>query len=440
MSTDIERPLPNSLEAERMVLGATMQDEKAFDALLQLKAEDFFLPQNLRIYEAVRDLNERHQPIDMFTVGEELRMNAKLDEAGGIGYVSSLTDGIPKITNVEFYAKLVGEKALLRRVIHTANAIMQSAFESQASTDGLLDMAVQSMIDLAITGAGQDNLGKTFRDAAVDCVRNLQEQAVRPVLTGISELDAGTGGFLPGELIIVTAGTGVGKTLFAQQTRRKACSDGLHTLYCSVEMTPEHLVSRELATNASVEHWKMRRPNQITDREYSALVEAAAHECERCRIVDGELSLQKIRTTARRLKRQGGLDFLVMDYDELIDAPGKTELDQQRALVRGAKNIAMEVKVPVMLISQLRKPLEPKEKTKPTLERIYGSGSKSKHASFVIYVDREYVRDFAPGTETKAEIYTLKSRDTKVGVVEARFNLSTLQFDNCAPSGSKEQK
>jgi replicative DNA helicase len=433
MNEVIERPLPNNIEAERYVLGAVMQDERAYDALLSLKSEDFFNLSNRRIFEAIRELVDRHEPVDLFSVGEELRTNEKLEAAGGIAYVSSLTDGIPKVSNNEFYAKVVAEKALRRRVIHTANSVMQAAFDEDATTENLLDGASQTMINLAIEGARKDELGKTYRDAAVDCVKALEEREVKPVLTGITELDQRTGGFLPGELIVVTAGTGVGKTLFAQQTRRQACGDGLHTLYCSVEMTPEHLISRELAAEAGVKHWKMRRPNQITRDEYRALLDAAVHQCEKCRILDGELSLQKIRLTSRRLKKHNGLDFIVLDYDELIDAPGTTELDQQRALVRGAKNIAMELKVPVFLISQLRKPMDAKEKVAPTLERIYGSGSKSKHSSFVLYVEREYMKNFEPGTEAQAKIYILKSRDSKVGTAEARFDMDKLRFYDASP-------
>lgn len=437
--TTIERPLPVNIEAERMVLGAVFVDEKSFDALLSLKREDFFVAENRNVYDALMDLNERHTPVDTFTVIEEMRARGTLNPSTGTAYVSSLPDGIPKVSNAEFYAKAVAEKALLRRIIHSANSIMESAFNASEKVESILDSAAQSMIDLANDGAGKDSLGKSYRDAAVDCVKALQERTLTPILTGISELDRTTGGFLPGELIVVTAGTGVGKTLFAQQTRRYACDRGLHTLYCSVEMSPEHLVSREIATEAGVDHWKMRRPGQITKEEYAALVDAAVHECEKCRILDGELSLQKIRLTSRRLKKHSGLDFLVLDYDELIDAPGKTELDQQRALVRGAKNIAMELKVPVFLISQLRKPLDPKERVKPTLERIYGSGSKSKHSSFVLFVDREYMHDFKAGTEAKATIYILKSRDAKPGSVDAHFSISTLRFSDAAPHGSREE-
>ena len=438
MNEVIERPLPNNNEAERYVLGAALQDEKAFDAIFALKVEDFFNPSNRRIFEVVRGLAERRKPVDILSVGEELRSHGQLDASGGFAYIASLTVGIPKVSNAEYYAKIMAEKALLRRLIHTANSIMQAAFEEGASTEDLLDSASQAMIDLSIAGAREDELGKTYRDAAVDCVKTLEEREVKPVLTGITELDQKTGGFLPGELIVLTAGTGVGKTLFAQQVRRKACGDGLHTLYCSVEMTPEHLISRELATEAGVKHWKMRRPNQITSDEYSKLFEVAVHECEKCRILDGELSLQKIRLTSRRVKKHSGLDFLILDYDELIDAPGQTELDQQRALVRGAKNIAMELKVPVFLIAQLRKPLDAKEKAAPTLERIYGSGSKSKHSSFVLYVEREYMKNFEPGTEAQAKIYILKSRDSKVGTADARFDMDKLRFYDAAPEGNTE--
>jgi replicative DNA helicase len=162
----------------------------------------------------------------------------------------------------------------------------------------------------------------------------------------------------------------------------------------------------------------------------AALVVASARECKTCSILDGELSLQRIRLAARRKKRSaGGLDLLILDYDELIDAPGRTELDQQRTLMRGAKGIAVELKIPVIIISQLRKSLDKDEAKKPSLDRIYGGGSKSKHSSFIVFVDREYVRELK-GDETKARVCILKARDGRVGEIPVTFNIQTLRFED----------
>ena len=187
-----------------------------------------------------------------------------------------------------------------------------------------------------------------------------------------------------------------------------------------------------LASDAGVvPHWKLRQPEQISAAETRALIERAQYECEHCVILDGELSIERIRVAARQMKMRHGIGLVVLDYDELIDAPGKDEFDQQRSLVRGAKSIAIELECPALLISQLRKPMSGEDAKRPTLQRLYGSGAKAKHASTVIYVDREFVRELKPGMdETAARIVVVKNRDGRVGALEAKFNIKTLRFES----------
>jgi replicative DNA helicase len=193
-------------------------------------------------------------------------------------------------------------------------------------------------------------------------------------------------------------------------------------------MRAQHLIAREMATEAGVEHWKMRRPERITPDETSALLEAASHECANCKILDGELSFARIRRVARQMKSRTGIDLVIVDYDELVEAPGESEWDQQRYIARAGKSLATELKCPVILISQLRKSLQGEDRKRPTLQRLYGSGAKAKHSSIVIYVDRPYVQELA-GDETEARIVVAKNRDGKVGAIEARFNVRTLRFE-----------
>jgi replicative DNA helicase len=390
--TDFAKPLPQNLDAERAILGAVLQDDKALDDAGTVSQGDFFLHEHATILRTMREIADRNEPIDLVTLSEKLRYDGKLEATGGAPYLASLADGTARISNVGHYAKTVREKAVLRRAIHLAERILNAAFEG-GEVESVLDTATQGYLDLAIEGASGGCMGKSYRDAAVSLMRGFDTRSRKPVLTGLEKLDKATGGFFGGELITFTASTGAGKTLLAQQIRRFACGTGLDTLYCSGEMTAEHLVSRELATEALIEHWKMRRPERLEDTEYKALMNVCAHECDRCRILDGELSLRGIRMAARRLKRATGLDLVVLDYDELIDAPGKNELEQQRELVRGAKRLGVELNVPLIIISQLRKPLDAKESAKPTLEKIYGSGAKSKHSSWIFHIDRPYVRD-----------------------------------------------
>jgi replicative DNA helicase len=162
-------------------------------------------------------------------------------------------------------------------------------------------------------------------------------------------------------------------------------------------------------------------------------VEAASHECKHCKILDGELNLSRIRRAARRMKKADALDLIVFDYDELIDAPGETELDQQRTLVRAAKSLGVELKCAVILISQLRKALNKEDAERPSLQRLYGTGAKAKHSSFVIFADRPWVREMQ-GDEKEAKLFILKSRDGKTGPISAVFDIRKLRFNDAPES------
>jgi len=426
---EIARPLPANLEAERSVLGAILLDPMVIDEAMVLTADDFSVEANRKIFTVMQSLRENNEAIDLVTLTEGLMKEQVLEASGGAPYVASLMDGLPKTTNIAYYAKIVRDKALLRRLIYATQLGQELAFESSASAEAVLDRVAQNLLDMAIEAATPESTGKNYKMAAQSFLSSLDEPTTIRVYTNLTELDKTTGGFRAGELVTLTAGTGVGKTLMAQQIRRRACADGLHGMYCSGEMTGEHLVSRELATEAGIEHWKMRRPERLSTDERNALVVVAGNECEKCTILDGELTMQKIRLAARRKKRGSGLSLLVLDYDELIDAPGKDENAQQRYIIRGSKALAIELHIPVIVISQLRKSPDKDEASKPTLERIYGSGAKSKHSSWILFVDREYVRELE-GDETVARLCILKARDGRTGQSPLKFNISTLRFED----------
>jgi replicative DNA helicase len=207
---------------------------------------------------------------------------------------------------------------------------------------------------------------------------------------------------------------------------RRACHDGLHGLYCSGEMFAYHLASRGLATDADVPRWKMRRPEELNTDEKKLLGEAALRQCSTCTILDGELSTARIRIAARRKHRKGELQLIVIDYDELVDAPGANDLERQKNVVRAAKRMSMQLAVPVILVSQLNKDL--KEGEMITLDRLYGSGKKVKDASYVLYIDRPWVQKLE-GDETAAKIIIMKARDGRMAVIPCNFNIKTLRHE-----------
>jgi len=443
------RPVPQNLEAEQALLGSILLDNSALNVALEtVTADDFFRWAHAEIFRKMQAIADRNRApvdsrlprtgtvrgknggggIDLITLQEILGVDGALEKVGGVAYLSALTDGVPigSAASVTEYARIVRDKSVLRRIIAAANNVAARAMQGADDSSELLSLAVEQFLDIDAAQLTDSPL-RTYRQAATDLLAKLDARKTQRVVTGISTLDEITGGFLGGELIVFTAETGVGKTIFAAQTRRKACSDGLRGLFVSAEMTGEHLVSREMAVEGHVPAWKLRQPERLDGDEWRALATAAQHQCDKCRILDGEVSIARTKAAARRMKAEGGLDLVIIDYDELVDAPGKGEMEQQAAVATGAKRLARSLDVPVILISQLRKLLTGEDRRRPSISRLYGSGAKVKHASIIIYVNREYVQTLS-GSETDAELVVLKNRDGKIGKVKAYFNVREMRF------------
>ena len=430
--------LPHSPEHERAILAGILVGHKSAHAVIdRLTVNDFYLPQNRHVFEALKSLDGANKPTDELSAFEALSQTGQLEVAGGISYLAELTKDFQVPVRLEHYVATLKDKAVRRATAREAYATYEHAISGSDTAEKVLDRGIEQLSAIARDLEADRDCGTSYREAAASLLHEFDSQEGVRIFTDVDELDRLTGGFRAGELVLFTAETGVGKTLLAQQTRRRSCRDGRHTLFCSGEMRAEHLISRELATEAGIEHWKMRRPERMTDSDRSALVEAASHECSQCRILDGELSMARIRKLARQMNSQPGLDLIIVDYDELVEAPGETEFDQQRYIVREGKSLAIALKIPVIVISQLRKSLQGEDRKRPTLQRLYGSGAKAKHSSIVLYVDRPYVQELA-GDETEARIVIAKNRDGKVGAIDARFNVKTLRFESL-PKPQPEQ-
>lgn len=430
VTEQIERALPQSAELEKAVLGAILAGHKQRTELLDaVGREDFFHKPHQIIFGTLADLFEGGTQPDLLAAHDALLRSGQLESAGGVAYLSGISDGIPVTGDMLHTARRLREMSAYREAIHTAEFIKQQAFEQTGSPANLLDMAIERLASLARDMESGEDDGLSHFDAASRMLAELGQETGPKIYTDLDKLDRIIGGFRAGELVIITAETGSGKTLLAQQTRARACRDSFHSLFCSGEMLAPHLKRRELAAAAEVSPHKMRREDLLTPEDKRALIESAAHQCKKCRILDGELDLARIRRAARKMKKQAGLDLLILDYDELIEAPGKDEFEQQRNLVRAAKSLGMELRCSVILISQLRKPLSGEDAAKPTLQRIYGSGSKTKHASIVILADRQYVRELQ-GDETEAQIFILKNRDGRTGRIKAAFDIRKLRFED----------
>jgi replicative DNA helicase len=430
--TDItlERKLPNNAEVERTVLAAVLTDSKALAAFDLLTPDDFFTNAHRVIARTMVEMRKAGKPVDTVTLDDEITRLGRTDEAGGAAYVGTLVDGFPEISNFMYYSKILKGDSLLRRLIYESDNIINQAFEASDRPDAILDRALTAISGLRVDAATTEQEGVSFKEAARRLLKRFDEkESELAIRTGIEKLDESTGGFRPGELVVFVGSTGTGKTLLSQQTRRQACQDGHHVLFASGEMDAESLLARELASAAGVPHSKMRKKSAILPDELRRLLQAASHQCDRCAILDGEISLRRIERAARQMKAGKGLELLVIDYDELISVEGRDEFDAQKNLVRGAKSLAIELACPVILVSQLRKLLQGEDRRRPTLARLYGSSAKAKHPHTVIYIERPFVEELC-GDETEARICILKNRTGRVGELPCRFNIRTLHFES----------
>ena len=427
MGQAIDKPLPHDDLMERAVLGAILAGHRQAGELLDtLKCADFLHDSHKMIATSMLALHEAGTRPDLLAVHDDLVQNNEIEKAGGVAYVASLLDGIALQSDVLYVLRGLRRMASFRQAVHLAENIRQLAMEQAGRAESLLDSAVEKFSSLARDLESTEDDGTL--DSAKEALSVAREGARLKIFTDIDKLDQWTGGFREGELVVLTAETGTGKSLLAAQIRARACRDNYHALFCSGEMSKAHLASRELATVSGVTPIKMRRDDLLTDEDFEALVNAASHQCKKCRILDGELSLSRIRRAARKMKGRSGLELLILDYDELIEAEGKTEFEQQRVIARTAKSLAIELKSAVILISQLRKTTAGEDAGKPTLQRLYGNAAKQKFASFIILADRPYVRELV-GDEKEAELQLLKSRDGKTGRIKATFNIKSLRFE-----------
>lgn len=423
----LERELPHDREAERSVLGAILLDEKYLrDAMAELVPTDFFLSENRVVYSCMLSLYEANKPIDAVLIMEELQRTGKLEGIGGAAYLTALPEGLPKVTNVPFYAKIVKENSVYRGVIYTAGSIQDRAVSKASAPYKIVEEAMELFSTLRISAGRFMSVAR--KEASVSLLGRLENAEDSKALSGVGELDAVIGGFYPGELIVYVAKPGVGKSFLALQTATTCCHTSEHGLYCSGEMPAEQLMARELVSVSGVESYKIRRPSQLKQEDFSRLAVAAASECDICQILSGNLSISSIYNAGRAMKERGALKFVVVDYDELVEVRGaKDEWEAQATVTAALKSMAMEWLVPVVMISQLRKSLNNEEF--PTLDDLYGSGRKAKDASVVVYISRPYVKNLE-GDETEATFFILKSRDGHMGKVDCSFNIKTFRFEN----------
>ena len=440
----LEKPLPNNLDAERSVLGAILLDNHALNpAIEHLRPEDFFLDQHRRVFTQMIALGEGQQAIDLVTLTEELNRKGELEASGGAPYLASLADGMPKVTNIEHYARIVKEKAILRNLIHATHNIQQRAFEGEDGADAILDNAESSIFALAEdrARAGLISVKDIVRDNFERLERIFREgKSITGIPTGYVELDKLTSGLQPSELLILAARPSQGKTALALNLMENIAIRGGHPVAMfSLEMSKESLLQRLVASVAQIDAHKFRT-GHLSKEDWRRMTESLGTISSAPLWIDdaGSISVLEIGAKARRLKRDKGLSMLVVDYLQLITARGRfgNRQEEVSSISRGLKGMAKELQIPVLVLSQLTRAPERDERG-PQLSDLRESGAIEQDADLVMMIFRSEMyaaeveeEDDKPDEEHVAEILIAKHRNGPTGIEKLTFLPEYAKFGN----------
>ena len=433
-----QRSMPRNLEAEQSVLGAIILDEQCMDSVLDvLSAEDFYQEGHRVIFETMCRMVDRARPIDLVTLNEELERSGVLDRAGGTPYVAQLADGMPRTVNVEHYATIVRERATLRALIRGSEKIIESCFGSEEEPAEILDQAENAIFEIS---EGRQRSGFTELSGLVqEGLRKLEEDqkagaGYGGLATGFERLDELTNGLQAGELIIIAGRPSMGKTAMALNIAQHAALRlGKKAAIFSLEMSAAQLAQRLLCTRARVDSQKVRR-KMLRPEDWQKLAEAAGRLSEAGIFIDDSpgINALEIRTKARRLKMEKGLDLVIVDYLQLMQGVGRFENRnlEVSAISRSLKGLAKELDVPLIALSQLSRAPESRSNRRPQLSDLRESGSLEQDADVVAFIYREEQHNPTDENEGQAELILSKQRNGPTDNVDLVFIKEYTCFEN----------
>jgi replicative DNA helicase len=438
----LERPLPSNLEAERSVLGAILLDNQSINtAIEKLRGQDFCHDGHRRIFERMIGLSEKQQAIDLVTLTEEMGRAGELEAAGGAAYLSQLMDGMPRVSNIEHYARIVKEKALLRNLIHAAHHIEQTALEGEDDADALLDRAESSIFELAEDRirAGFVGVKELVKESYPRLERILTEgHRITGLSTGYEQLDSLTAGLQPSELIIIAARPSMGKTALAlNMAENVAVRHGQPVGIFSLEMSKESLLLRLLASHARIDAHKFRT-GHINRGDMQEISTSLGILAESPLWIDDSASstVTEMGAKARRLKSDKGLSMVVVDYLQLMTARGRfgNRNEEVSSISRGLKGLAKELKVPVVVLSQLTRAPE-RDERRPQLADLRESGAIEQDADVVMFINRPnfYKPDMPEDERAKTELIIAKQRNGPTDILKYVFLNKFTRFEEQAP-------
>lgn len=433
-----QRIPPQNVEAEQAVLGAMLLSHDAvIVAIEKLQPSDFYRDVHRIIFEAMEHLHRENKEIDVITLPEELKRMKKLDDVGGIEYVLSLPNLVGSAANIEYYANIVAEKALSRNLISTCTELTTEAYDGQKETEELLDDAERRILQLSDTKNRGDfaSVGAVV-EVTLDKITKLYENkaGLTGLPTGFRDLDRMTSGLQPSDLILVAARPSMGKTAFTLNIAQNVGVRQHKTVaFFSLEMSQEQLVQRLLCQIAHIDSQKLRTGQLNSDEEWTRLTDACDKLYESPIYIDDTpgISVAEMRSKARRLKSEHGLDLIIVDYLQLMQGRNAESRQQEISEIsRSLKALARELKVPLIALSQLSRSVESRQDKRPMLSDLRESGALEQDADIVSFLYREDYYDKETENQHITEVILAKHRNGPVGSVKLYFKNEFTLFLN----------
>jgi len=442
-----ERRPPYSLEAEMSVLGGMFLDPDAIVRAIEVVDDSMFYREgHRRLFRAMVRLWEQGEVIDAVTLTEQLKATGDFDAVGGAPYLAQLLDAVPTAANIEFHARIVREKAILRRLIEAATSIVQATYEAGGEVEALLDEAEQKIFQIAQTHERRGFVWiKELLWPAMEQIELLSQNSspITGVPTGFPDLDEKTAGFQRGDLVIIAARPSMGKTAFTLNLSQHAAIGARRAVaFFSLEMSKEALVQRMLTSEARVDASRVRT-GRLRDDDYPRLAQAAGLLNTAPIYIDDTpaLSILEMRAKARRLKAdRPDLAMVVVDYLQLMRASGRSENRQQEVseVSRGLKSLAKELDLPVVALSQLSRAVESRPDKRPMMSDLRESGALEQDADLIMFLYRpEYyhgpVDKDGNSLEGRAELIIGKQRNGATGTIQLMFHKEYTRFESYSP-------
>lgn len=434
---DNQRKLPQNIEAEQSVLGAMLIRQEAITETQEiLRAGDFYREAHRIVYNAIEELFSNHEAVDLVTLTEQLRKTNNLDKVGGISFVTALANSVPTAANVVYHAKIVKEKAELRRLIDAATEIATKAYADEDDVDDIMDDAEKKILAIAANQMrGSFVPISEIIISAIDRVEQLYENqgGLTGISTGFSDLDQLTSGLQPSDLVLVAARPSMGKTAFTLNIATYAALHDSSVAFFSLEMSKEQLVQRMICSEGGIDSQRLRT-GDLLDEEWTQLI-ATADRLSTAKIYIDDtpgITVMELRSKARRLKAEHGLDLVIIDYLQLMQGRSARSGDNRQQEIseisRSLKALARELGVPVVALSQLSRSVESRQVKKPMLSDLRESGSLEQDADIVMFLYREDYYNQETENKNITEVIIAKHRNGPIDTVRLFFHKEYTKF------------